>query len=223
MARDCWANMLFCDVYPRYTRAEEAALAAGAAFSDDTAILARNELVMSCVPLAIKIAGHGGRDYRYVDDVIDAAVLSLWKAVKAFNPKRGRLTTVAAKVVRQEVARYVRQYCRGIISGPLNFPRNERTKEQWLLAKREMCGLDFVGAHSKEVSPELQLERLLEHDRLQTWIAESLTLKEQDIIDRRFYKGETCLTVGQHYGVTRSRIQQIEARAIGKLRKAAGE
>jgi RNA polymerase primary sigma factor len=52
-----------------------------------------------------------------------------------------------------------------------------------------------------------------------------LSPREQEVIARRFGLGrpeETLAVVGRVLGVTRERVRQIEARALGKLREAAG-
>jgi RNA polymerase sigma factor (sigma-70 family) len=52
----------------------------------------------------------------------------------------------------------------------------------------------------------------------------ALTDREREVIERRFGLGgqqeETLVTVGERLGVTRERVRQIEARALGKLRQA---
>jgi RNA polymerase primary sigma factor len=47
---------------------------------------------------------------------------------------------------------------------------------------------------------------------------EVLTPRQQDIINRRFFDGETLDEVAAHHGVHRERIRQIEAGALRKLK-----
>ena len=46
-----------------------------------------------------------------------------------------------------------------------------------------------------------------------------LDRRTRDVLRRRFWKGQTLLEVGNHYGVSRERIRQIEKEAIEKLRE----
>jgi len=221
-------NMLYgrnCSVeYPRYSKSEESALAAATAFNDDSATVARDELIMSVVPLAVKIAKQTCSDTKNRDDVIDEAVLELFSVVGRFNPQSGRLTTLTALMVRQAVVEYQR-YCRGIISGPRHFhwgTASEDRKEKMLVAKNPTGGLDFVDIPNGEVPIEDRLDQLLMLGKLQTWIAKRLTRREKDILHRRFHLDETLKAIGKHYGLSRERIRQIESASLDKLRKAAG-
>ena len=48
-----------------------------------------------------------------------------------------------------------------------------------------------------------------------------LTDRESDVIHRRYIEGDASLKeLGQEYGVSFQRIQQIEKRALGKLKEA---
>ena len=73
------------------------------------------------------------------------------------------------------------------------------------------------------VSIERLIELQLEHERLDQ-LLRSLSEREQRIIRIRygFYDGEsrTLAQTGEHVGITRERVRQIEAHAIEKLRRA---
>jgi RNA polymerase primary sigma factor len=82
---------------------------------------------------------------------------------------------------------------------------------------------DFI-TDSDAVSPPraLMLQNLKEHVRL---ALETLTPREAEVLRLRFGIGKaadgTLEEVGRRFGVTRERIRQIEAKAIGKLRHPA--
>ena len=83
---------------------------------------------------------------------------------------------------------------------------------------------------SREVSmSEDAVMQLASGDRLEynviasKIVADALTTlkpREQDIIQRRFFDGETLEEIGDKLGVSRGRIQQLEATALRKLADA---
>ena len=74
-------------------------------------------------------------------------------------------------------------------------------------------------------SVEQLVELQLEHEKLDG-LLRSLSQREEQIIRIRygFYDGvaRTLAQTGEHFGITRERVRQIEARALGKLRGAMG-
>ena len=210
--------------YPRYSRSEEAALAAASAFNDESAIVARNELVLSCVPLAVGIALKTGIKV-FKDDLVDEAVLFLFRAVQYFDPTRGRLTVLVTKIVTDPVRNYYCRYELGIVSGPRSFNwkyLREKTQKKVQAAKRLPSSIEFFDAAKGEVPVAERLDHLLDLGRLQTWIDKCLNPREKEIIHQRFYKDQTRRAIGQSLGLTRERIRQIEKKSLDKLRKAAG-
>lgn len=83
--------------------------------------------------------------------------------------------------------------------------------------------LSADAATNAPVSIERLIELQLEHERLDQ-LLRSLSEREEQIIRIRygFYDGEsrTLAQTGEHFGITRERVRQIEARAIDKLRRA---
>jgi len=70
---------------------------------------------------------------------------------------------------------------------------------------------------------ERLVELQLEHEKLDR-LMRSLSQREEQILRIRygFYDGiaRTLAQTGQHFGISRERVRQIEARALGKLRRA---
>ena len=83
--------------------------------------------------------------------------------------------------------------------------------------------LSADAASAPAVSVERLIELQLEHERFDQ-LLRSLSEREEQIIRIRygFYDGEsrTLAQTGEHFGITRERVRQIEARAIDKLRRA---
>ncbi|TMQ52997.1 MAG: hypothetical protein E6K73_01995, partial [Candidatus Eisenbacteria bacterium] len=67
------------------------------------------------------------------------------------------------------------------------------------------------------------VELQLEHEKIDR-LLRSLSQREEQILRIRygFYDGaaRTLAQTGQHFGITRERVRQIEARALDKLRHA---
>lgn len=79
---------------------------------------------------------------------------------------------------------------------------------------------DFIEDHDA-VSPADEAASILLKEKMES-ILRNLTAREQEVLKMRFGlkdgKQKTLEEVGQHFGVTRERIRQIEAKALRKLR-----
>ncbi|HEY9079809.1 RNA polymerase sigma factor RpoH [Magnetovibrio sp.] len=80
--------------------------------------------------------------------------------------------------------------------------------------------LEYEGASPEEVLADGEM-RGLQHEMLQSAIA-SLDVRERHIfIERRLKDNPVTLEeLGQHYGISRERVRQLEARAFDKVQKA---
>jgi RNA polymerase sigma factor (sigma-70 family) len=97
-------------------------------------------------------------------------------------------------------------------------------EELWTEKQRGMA----LDSNTREVSmSEDAVMQLASGDRLEhnviasKLVADALTTlspREQDIIHRRFFEGETLEEIGDRQGVSRGRIQQLEAKALRKLK-----
>jgi RNA polymerase sigma factor (sigma-70 family) len=97
-------------------------------------------------------------------------------------------------------------------------------EELWTEKQRGMA----LGSNSREVSmSEDAVMQLASGDRLEHNVIASklvadalktLSPREQDIIHRRFFNGETLEEIGDSQGVARERIRQLEVKAIRKLK-----
>jgi RNA polymerase sigma factor (sigma-70 family) len=100
-------------------------------------------------------------------------------------------------------------------------------EELWTEKQRGMA----LGRNSREVSmsedavaqlasgngTEQMVQKVLTSKEVAKTL-EVLTPRQQDIINRRFFDGETLDEVAAHHGVHRERIRQIEAGALRKLK-----
>jgi RNA polymerase sigma factor (sigma-70 family) len=97
-------------------------------------------------------------------------------------------------------------------------------EELWTEKQRGMA----LDSNTREVSmSEDAVMQLASGDRLEhnviasKLVADALTTlkpREQDIIRARFFDGDTLEEIGDRQGVSRGRIQQLEAKALRKLK-----
>ncbi len=89
------------------------------------------------------------------------------------------------------------------------------------LAAFEQLTLEDLG--EAPLSVEQLVELQLEHEKLDR-LLRSLSQREEQILRIRygFHDGvaRTLAQTGDHFGISRERVRQIEARALGKLRRA---
>ena len=197
----------------------------------------REQLVLSQLPWAMKIAmqfrGRGFDD----DELVQIANMGLLKAVDKCDPRRGRLSTVSNVWIRQTLLYELQQRgrlvhvpghalravakpheraaaeraCRNTVSLDVetDHPNGGRRVTAGELIPDPRPGVDFDAMELRERSD--QVEALMSR----------LSLREQLIVRDRI-DGETLLAVAEQWGITKERVRQIEAAALDKLRKWAG-
>src|SRR5438874_6854065 len=74
---------------------------------------------------------------------------------------------------------------------------------------------------SEPESPDAQYERLGTRDRVRAAI-QSLPFRERKVIGLYYYGEATMKQIGAEIGVNESRVSQLHARAVQRLRKALG-
>jgi RNA polymerase sigma factor for flagellar operon FliA len=90
------------------------------------------------------------------------------------------------------------------------------------LANHETCdtsNLPAVMVPSEPMSPDRQYEETEVRLRVRTALA-SLPARERRIISLYYFRGATMKQIGQEIGVNESRVSQLHARAVARLRKA---
>jgi len=177
----------------------------------DQAVETKNQIVRANLRLVVSIAKrHVGPRENFFELVSDGN-MSLIRAVEKFDYSRGnKFSTYATWAIMKNFARTIpdehrrQERFRTSLSELFNATEDERT--------------DQLELESAQLQREAQVERILGR----------LDEREQKIIIRRFGldRGREPLTlkqVGAELGITKERVRQIEARALGKLRKAAEE
>ena len=144
----------------------------------------------------------------WVDDMIGDCQIVLIQAVAAYNPWLGiRFSTYAFTCLMRALSRLSQRHTADRLSRSLPLealPDGE---------PRDLAG---------EESPESRLHRIDEY--LQEG-HDLLSLREKRVLQRRFCldepsRGGTLEQVGRELGLSKERVRQVQATALGKLREA---
>lgn len=85
--------------------------------------------------------------------------------------------------------------------------------------EREHADLDALSVAERSDTSFLDwAERLTDRIAARTMIASLLSMRQRDVIENRYVRGETLLVSGERLGVCAQRAQQIERRAISALK-----
>ena len=177
----------------------------------DKAVDTKNDIIQANLRLVVSIAKrHLGQAENFFELVSDGN-MSLIRAVDKFDFARGnKFSTYASWAV-------MKNYARTIPDEHRHRDRFRTSPDEVFYAKED--------ERTKELEEEVaQFDRERQVRRILTCLDE----RERRIVEDRFGIGNehdplTLREVGARIGVTKERVRQIEARALGKLRKAAKE
>ncbi len=164
----------------------------------------RERLVEANLRLVVKLARqHAGRVVG-INDLISEGNLSLLNAVEKFDFTRGtRFSTYATWCIVKRFARVV-------------------PEENYVISTFATGADEVIEVQPDRKMSELERNENLTHIRSEiNTVLSQLADREQEILRRRFGLGgvpQTLDEIGEHLGITRERVRQLEARA---LRKAA--
>jgi RNA polymerase primary sigma factor len=177
----------------------------------DESVTTRNQIVRANLRLVVSIAkryvGPAGDFFELVSD----GNMSLIKAVVKFDFSLGyKLSTYASWAIMKNFAH--------AIPGALRHQGRFCTNQPETFSTAEDARAHQYEQESAQIQRESHVERFLKR----------LDKRERQIVTSRFglARGQEPLTlkqVGAALGVSKERVRQIQSRAMGKLRKAAGE
>ena len=137
---------------------------------------------------------------------------ALVDALKDFDPARARLTTYVVRPAFWRMRR-ARQQLDTIVHRPCNRP--PKYGDLWDRASHVGELADEIPTTGDEpVEIAMRREQITQLRHAMT----HLPPRDREILERRM-RGETLAAVGEHVGVSKERVRQIEMRAIDQLRR----
>ena len=175
----------------------------------DNALEVKNLLIRSNLRLVVSIAKRHMKPTSNFFEMVSDGNISLIRAIEKFDYSKGnKFSTYASWAI-------MKNFARSIPAEHTHLDRF-RTGNQELFQSSQDDRSDQFG------------QELVNHRQHQVImnILEQLDEREKNIIMFRFglnqgTEPQTLEQVGSHFGVTKERIRQLEARALGKLRKIA--
>lgn len=178
----------------------------------EDAVDAKNELVRANLRLVVSIAKrHVSASVNFFELVSDGNI-SLMRAVEKFDYSRGnKFSTYATWAITKNYARSI--------------PTELRHQDRFRASGTDM--LYDTPMETREDRLDTEQGQIAMQRRVNKLLG-CLDSREQQVIISRFGLGQgrspqTLRQVGAEMGVTKERIRQLEARALGKLRRVAGE
>ncbi len=174
-------------------------------------VVVKNLLIRSNLRLVVSIAKRHFRPNTNFFEMVSDGNMSLMRAIEKFDYSKGnKFSTYATWAIMKNFARSI----------PAEHTRLDRFRtgnEEVFQAKPDVRSVPF----------EQELNNKRQHEAIMS-ILEQLDDREKDIILFRYglnqgTEPQTLEQVGFHFGVTKERIRQLEARALNKLRKIAQE
>jgi RNA polymerase primary sigma factor len=159
------------------------------------------------------------------DDLVQAGMLGVLRAMKTFDPERGRFSTYATPWIRQSIVREIQNNSRTIRvpvhqqfslykSGQLSTEKLARLDAP--LSDGDSTLHDFLG---KTDDPTEKLAKSEAHQAVVAAITE-LSAKQRAVVEWRFGEEELTLSeIGSRLGVSRARARQIEESALRALQR----
>lgn len=165
--------------------------------------------------------------YDSFDEIFADALFGAWRAVEGFDPTRGvQLTTYAQRRIdgaildglrdRDHLPRTLRKIAdddNKVLAHPISL--------EWLAEANEQATVDIPDPNSDVEGELLRAEEQEEAaDRLRAYV-NALPVRLRSVVVMHYFRGMRLHEIAEWYGVTESRICQLEADAFEQIRAMA--
>ncbi len=185
----------------------------------EQASLVRNQIMEANLRLVVSIARKAlarvnrmpWHTYKFDESELLGLVsdgnMSLMRAIDGFDYARGnKFSTYGSSAVKQN-------FSKSIGKSNVESARSQQSSSEELFDRR-----------SDGRTNEHQVEaRHAAQAAYATMLLDTLDERDRQVLVMRMYEELTLQQVGDHFGLTKERVRQIEAAALGKLRKVANE
>jgi RNA polymerase sigma factor (sigma-70 family) len=169
----------------------------------------REVLINANIRLVVSIARRYVKQKINFLELMSDGTMSLVRAVEKFDCSRGfKLSTYASWAIVKNFARSI--------------PQERHQREHFVTGHEEL--FDLAPDKSIDAYEAMDNQERASHDINR--LLENLDSRERDIIRMRaglddHAKGMTLEEIGQHFGITKERVRQLNERAMRKLRSIA--
>jgi RNA polymerase sporulation-specific sigma factor len=159
------------------------------------------------------------KDIYSQDELIQIGTLGLISASKRFDPKKNiQFSTYASKFIVGYIYNYVHAD-KFVYAGRINSTKFQRINLAYLDAP---IVVDYTTNDKVSLSEMLEYNEdsyeSIENKELLICALKTLSEKEREIIEYRYFKNYTQVQVANAIGLTQSYVSRLDARAVKKLR-----
>lgn len=160
------------------------------------------------------------------DDAAQEGYVILCRAAQLFDPSRGsQFSTYACNAIYQGLEAAAARHLltpipRDVARAVLYNERGTLSDTQWARAQAAVAVRGHMSDWQEAEIPEPEPPPTYDGMTFDALIRD-LSPREQIIMRRRFFLGESLSQVGEHLGLTKERVRQIQAQAVRRARLLA--
>jgi RNA polymerase sigma factor (sigma-70 family) len=183
-------------------------------------VCARDRMVASCEGMLIMWVRKYARGLPHLfDDLLSECRLAVTQSIPLYDATRGMKFSSYAMFYVRNVSFELARTQRWTINLPIARNPEKAKKYGGRLRTRSTTLISADGEEYEMVIPSWDPSPdFLEHKVVREAYRTVLTDRERDIIESRMYREQTFVEIGARYDLSRTRIQQLEAKAYEKLR-----
>lgn len=164
-------------------------------------IESKEKVFSTNIPLALYLVSryYPNLDQSIYDDVVQCAMIGLWKGVESYIPRKTKLPTYVSKCILNEVKMYFRRYYK----------------------HKDVCSLETLIGGNMTIKDTLYTKHdftnMLEYEFIFDNIFNQLTGVDKDVMMDYFIEGKNQTTIAKKYNMSQSGISKKIARIKKQL------